>query len=481
MNYSNNKTKIMSLLKSKTTVIREKRLQTLTAYYGKLDTRLEEFATKQLIQRVRTFSQDTLSDIMYSLKIIATIKNAAVIIHGASGCAVSRLTFRLKDENNGKWAITNLNEHDSIMGSDEKLRETIKQICQLHHPEMIFIVLTPIVAINNDDIESVVKELEDELNIVIVPVYTDGFRSKIGVTGYDSISYAIIKHLLPARKTEKIPGLVNLISVSENRQDVEEISYLLQKFGWTVNIFPQYTSLENIKRLSHAERSIVLNSDEGSYPAIILESLADIPYLQTDIPVGITQTEMWITHIAECAGCKSLAFQQIQAEKEKYKISSLKNICQQKIFVNLPPLLAFAVIRLVEDMGHKVTGLKLHYLDINHLSQIEKIKETKQNFFLMVGDGQIFEEENILRKYPPDLYIGKEVDYAAAIRNGIPVVDLEYTPTIGFRGVFNITKKILRASSNLSFVRLLTEIETKSYSKNWLKKNPNWFIKQEVK
>jgi nitrogenase molybdenum-iron protein alpha chain len=472
---------MMNLLKSKTAVIREKRLQTVTAYYGPSDTLLEEFTAGQLIQRVRTFSQDAWNDVMYSLKIIATIKDAAVVIHGASGCAVSRLTFRLKDENNGKWAITNLNERDSIMGSDKKLYETVKQVYQLHHPEIIFIVSTPIVAVNNDDIESVTKELEGELNIAVVPIYTDGFRSKTGVTGYDIVSHAVMKHWLPNLKTEKIPGLVNLISVSENLQDTEEIYRLLQNFGWTVNLFPQYTSLKNIKRLAQAERSIVLNSDEGNYPAIILKNIVDIPYFQTDIPVGITQTETWMTRIAEYAGCETKIHQWIQFEKEKYDTLSLRNIGQQKIFVNLPPALAFAVIKLAEELGHHVIGLKLPYLDINHLSQIEKIKENKQDFFLMVGDGQIFEEENMLRKYPPDLYLGKEGDYATAIRNGIPVIDLEYTPVVGFRGVFNVAKKMARTSSNLSFVQLLTGIETKTYSENWLKKNPGWFIKQEIK
>jgi nitrogenase molybdenum-iron protein alpha chain len=472
---------MMNLLKSKTAVIREKRLQTVTAYYGQSQTLLEEFVSGQLIQRVRTFSQDALNDVMYSLRIIATIKNAAVVIHGASGCAVSRLTFRLKDENNGKWATTNLNERDSIMGSDKKLYETAKQIYQLHHPEIIFIVSTPIVAINNDNIESVAKELEEELNIAVVPIYTDGFRSKTGITGYDIVSHAIMKHWLPNSKTEKIHGLVNLISVSENMEDVEEIILLLQNFGWTVNLFPQYTSLNNIKRLAQAERSIVLNPDEGNYPAIILKNVVDIPYFQKEIPVGITQTETWITRIAEYAGFETKINQWIQSEKEKYDTSLLRNIGQQKIFVNLPPTLAFAVIKLVEEFGHNVIGLKLPYLDVNHLPQIEKIKENKQDFFLMVGDGQIFEEENILRKYPPNLYIGKEGDYATAIRNGISVIDLENTPVIGFRGIFNIAKKIARTSSNLSFVQLLTGIKTKTYSENWLKKNPNWFIKQEVK
>jgi nitrogenase molybdenum-iron protein alpha chain len=472
----------MSLLKSKTAIIREKRLQAIAAYYGKPDTLLEEYAEGQLAQRVRTFSQDVPNDILYALQIISTVKNAALVIHGAAGCGVARLSFHLTDEIKGKWAITNLNERDSIMGSESKLREAIKQVHKLHRPEIIFIISSPVVAINNDDIESVVEELKDELNIAIVPVYTDGFRSKIGATGYDIVSHAIIKHILPARKVEKIPNLVNLLSISEKPEDIAEITRLLHEIGLTVNLFPQHASLENIKRLPQASFSIAFNLDEGDYPGVVLEKRFEIPFLQTDIPVGMAHTETWISEIGKYSEQETKVLELIQSEKEKLSAELKKDLSiKQKVFVNLPPALAFGVAELLEELGHEVIGLKLSFLDVHHIQQIEKIKANKSNFSLLVGEGQAFEEENVLRKLQPELYIGKGGDYSTAIRQGIPVINLENLPVAGFKGSLNLSKKIAKTLSNQSFVQLLAGIKTKTYTESWLKKNPNWFIKQEVK
>jgi nitrogenase molybdenum-iron protein alpha chain len=468
-------------LKSKTAIIREKRLQTITAYYGKPDTLLEEYSEGQLAQRVRTFSQDYPSDMIYALKILTTVKEAAIIIHGAAGCGTGRLSFHLTDEINGNWAVTNLNERDSIMGSDAKLREAIKQIHQQYHPKIIFILSTPVVAINNDDIESVVEEWKEDSTVTVVPVYTDGFRSKTGVTGYDVVSHAIIKHTLAARKEEK-SEFVNLLSVSEKQEDLEEISRMLHETGLSINLFPQYTSIENIRRLPEAAFSIAANPDEGDYPGVILEKKFNIPFLRPGIPVGIANTETWIAEIGKLTNHETQARQLIESEKGKLTAGLEKYPAgKRNVFVNLPPALAFAITGLLEELGYKVIGLKLPFFDLYHVPQIEKIRMEKSDFSLLVGDGQLFEEENALKKLQVGLYIGRGGDDSVAIRNGIPVVNIENLPVAGFKGALNLARKIIKTQSNLSFVQSLAGIETKTYIGNWLNKSPNWFIKQEVK
>jgi nitrogenase molybdenum-iron protein alpha chain len=472
----------MNLLKSKTAVIRENRLQTLSAYSGLPDALLSEFAESRLAQRVRTFSQDTFSDMQYALNAITSIKNAATVVHGAAGCGVSRLTFRPTSELNGRWLITNLNERDSIMGGDAKLRKAIRQAHQLYRPEIIFILTTPVVAINNDDVESVVSELKDEMGVAIVPVYTDGFRSKSGVMGYDTLFHAIVKHLLPAQKPDKISGLVNLLSVSENAENIKEISSILHNIGLRVNLFPQQASLENIKRLPLAEWSIAVNSDESGLAGALLEKCFDIPFLDAGVPAGFAQTEAWINRIAESTGRSEPASRFIRSEKDKWNaVRDTLSCPKQNVFVNLPPLLAFAVSEMLEELGHEIAGLKLPYLDIAHIARIEKIKLDKPDFSFCVGDGQVFEEENVLQKLRPGLYIGQGGDYAAAIRNGIPAIDVESLLTVGFKGVVHIAKKIKRTVANSSFTNLLAEVEARTYSDGWSKKNANWYIKKEVK
>ncbi|MDP4270614.1 MAG: nitrogenase component 1 [Bacteroidota bacterium] len=472
----------MDVLRAKLTAIREKRLHAISAFYGKTETLLSEHAEdRQFAQRVRTFSQDAAGDILYALNIISTIRDAAIVVHGAAGCAVSRFVTDLSEVDEVKWAITNLNERDSIMGSDAKLREAVIQINKLHQPKIIFIVSTPVVAINNDDIESVVEELKDELGIAIIPIYSDGFRSKIGTTGYDLVSHSIIKQLLPPQGTEKL-GFANLISVSEKADDIKELHWLLNEIGLKTNIFPRYTALANIRNAKKASFSIAINPDEANYPGTALENRFQIPYIQSVLPIGIGNTAKWLTEIAIATGRETEARELIAKEKARLLESLGKNrTVRKKAFVSLPPAQAIAITGLLEELGFDYVGLRLAYIDEQHIDFLNKLQETRPDFQLLIGDGQLFEEENVIRKLEPDLYIGNGGDFAVAIRNGIPVVNLENVSILGFSGAANFAEKTRKVLLNSSFTELLSQRETKSYTKEWLKKSTNWFIKQEVK
>jgi nitrogenase molybdenum-cofactor synthesis protein NifE len=473
----------MDLLKPKSATIREKRLQAISAYYGKAEQLLYEHAEGQFVQRVRTFSQDVPGDIIYALRLISTIQNSAIVVHGASGCAVNRLSQYLFDYSDGQWAITNMNERDSIMGSDVKLREAIKQVYKLHSPEIIFVVSTPVVAINNDDIESIVEELKEELDLPIVPVYTDGFRSKIGSTGYDMVSHSITKHILSPRKGEPVAA-INLLSISENPEDLNEACQLLSKLDLKLNVFPRFSSLRTIKKLKDASFSVSINPDEARYPGTILESRYQIPYIQPVIPVGIENTAQWLNAVASVTGRLPEAQTLIIREKDRLaELLTQQNLTKKrKVFVSLPPSLAFGVAGLLKELGQEVAGLKLLYIDQSHIQNLEQLKADHPEFSFLVGEGQLFEEENVLQKIKPEIYIGQSSDFSAAVRNGIPVINLDHCPILGFAGAGNLALEIRKTTSNRSFQEILkVKIGSRTYTSDWLKKSPNWFIKQEVK
>jgi nitrogenase molybdenum-iron protein alpha chain len=476
----------MSILRQKASPIREKRLFAIGAYYGKAEILLSEYEeNEQFTQRVRTFSQDSQSDILTALNVISTIKDAAVIVHGAAGCGVGRLSLVPNDENNTKWAVTNLNERDSIMGSGSKLQEAILQIYKLHEPKLIFIVLAPIVSINNDDIESVVEELKGELETTIIPVYSVGFRSKIGSTGLDLVSHSILKRFFKIN-TEVVPSdYVNLLTVAEKKSDVTEATRLLNELGLKINLFPRYTSYENIKQVSNASFSISVNPDDSIYPGEVLKERFDIPYIQSVIPIGIDNTSQWITDIAIATDRKKKAHELLTLEKEKlFTLVRKKDNIKPKIFISLTPAYGIAVIKLVEELGYEIVGYKFSFLDNQHLSFVKQIKDEKPDIPVFVGNGQYFEEENVIRKIKPELYIGSNnSDFTVAVRNGIPVINIDNFSIFGFNGVINFANKITKTLANTSFVKSLasSEAESDTYKTEWLRKSTNWFIKQEVK
>ncbi|MDR1765674.1 MAG: hypothetical protein LBR77_06240, partial [Lachnospiraceae bacterium] len=75
-------------IRGKTPAIREKRLNAIGAYFGTVGGALHELYDGRLAQRVRTFSQDKDSDILYALQAIGTIRGAGIVIHGPRGCGI---------------------------------------------------------------------------------------------------------------------------------------------------------------------------------------------------------------------------------------------------------------------------------------------------------------------------------------------------------------------------------------------------------
>ncbi|WP_254906573.1 hypothetical protein [Clostridium tyrobutyricum] len=98
-----------------------------------------------------------------------------------------------------------------------------------------------------------------------------------------------------------------------------------------------------------------------------------------------------------------------------------------------------------------------------------------------MADGQPFEEENILNRLKPDLYIGLSHHSTLAARLGIPSVAIDNLDILGFNGVKNFIKAVYKTLNNRKFLEILSKKDRLPYKKNWYNKSTNWYIKQEVK
>ena len=474
----------MDFYKHKTSQIREKRLGTISAYYGNAETILNEINSGNINQRIRTFSQDIFSDIQYAVQLLSTIRDIAIVVHGPAGCSLARFNFDLSYDDSVKVAVTNLNERDSIMGSEVKLKDAIKQVYSNYSPKLIFIVTTPVVAINNDDVDSVADEFKADNNINVIPLYTDGFRSKTGISGYDAALHAIIKNLLPKKLNSTITkgNFINLLSISENINDIKELIRLLNSIGLPVNILPRFSSIENFTKSPDALVSVTINPDESNYLGGAISEKYGIPLLQPPLPLGIKKTSEWINQIAKVFNLEEAAGKVIIEE-----VSLLEKFLEnhkytgKKIFINLPPAYAFEIIEFLEDLGFETVAVKVPYLDKTHIHYLEKFASEKSELPILVGEGQSFEDVNAILKTKPDLYICLSADSDNAIKEGVPVIDIGSIPVLGYKGVYNLIENIERKLTNLSFVSYLSDSKSNVYADSWLQKKPNWYIKQEVK
>lgn len=467
----------MSFIEERKALTREKRLSTLSHYNGSLEQLRNDVKGTEIRQRIRTFSQVTNDEILFAIRLLSKVEQSAIVVHGAVGCAASGIYFH--EEKNLHWYSTNLNERDTILGGDEKLRKAVIRAYEEQNPKVIFIVGTPVVAINNDDVNSCILELEEELDVKIVSIYTDGFKTKTPTTGYDIVLHALLRYVVERNPKEK-EDFINVVTVSENKEDIAAVVKILKDLDIAYQLVPQYSSIEKIRKSGSAKGTICLNADEGEYFAKGLEELTGVPYIRTESPIGVRGTRHFIRKLA-----KALAIEEKAAEYIKTREEVLKNVQRElfagrSVFLDTKLALTENLVDFVESLGGKIAGIAVTYVDLNNRSVIEKLDSFVNATPVVVANGQPFEKANLLSKEHIDFYISTEEDVAFAAQQGSIPVSLAHSPIFGYEGIRQFVGLIEKSEATEGIRKLILE-QNAFYKASWLKKSSNWYVKQEVK
>lgn len=457
---------------------REKRTGAIAAYSGTIAALWSESSGAGLSQRVRTFAQDQSSDLQRAFSLLRTIRGLGIVVHGPAGCAAA---LQAGEGFAAPWVVSGIDERDSIMGGDRRLRAAILALAAAHRLSAIAVVTSPVVAINNDDIDSVRLELADELGIPVIPVLTDGFRTKVAAGGYDTAVHALLKHL-PAPPQPASENRVSLLAIAESAEDVAHLRSLLAEAGVSATAVPRYGHIDDISCAGQARLSVSLDPDESNYAGEALRSLYGVDYLELPVPIGAAATGDWLRAVggAMARGNQADAVDRLHRERlavERFRLPPVG----ARVFVHLPARPAFAVIDLLTDLGLAIAGLGLTAVSASHNPSLHSLAEQTPDLAVLVGEGQAFEEVNLVRRLRPDLIVTRGQAAVHLLRLGIPVVDLQRVPLFGYQGVVRVADTITRRLANPSLARFLGEGEEARYTESWLGKSTHWFIKHEVK
>jgi nitrogenase molybdenum-iron protein alpha/beta subunit len=474
----------MPSLPSRILAIAERRLGSIDAYYGPVQPLIDGYRDGQFFaQRIRTLSQTKGDEITVILALLHQIKNTVTVVHGARGCAAMQNYLESYDGHGAPVFSTNLTEDNSIMGAEEVLRKTILAAVERHNPEAVFVVTTPIVAINNDDVQTVAADLGEKLKIPVVPIYADGFKSKTSANGYD-IAYHSLAGYLVAEKRATDKKLVNIILSDGSEEDMYKIAELISSIGLNPNIFPRFGSLSAIRNSANAAATIGLKPD-SRVMGEFLERERQVPYYLFEQPVGPGGTLRWLEAILEKTGNKSEPLEFIKSREKKkadeLAANSETNLNGKRVYISGDIHTAVALAGLVKEFGGSISGLSLANIDKNSVALLdETYKKNGWAFNIHIGDGQVFEQANILTREKPDVYLGATGQAVHAARLGIPSVNYSPLPLYGYDSAVNLIRAINRTWNNRSFVEKLGSYASVYSRSSWFGKNPNWYIKQEV-
>lgn len=461
---------------------RESRIGSLTAFNGTLADLSEQTEEGTLSNCDRCFSQSANCASMCCLNQLARIRDIVIVHHGPSGCSITgqnaytivkQLQKKRGIVNDTVYVGTDMNEKDTIFGSEETLKDIVRECYRRHKPKAIFVSSSCASGIIGEDIDAVVDELREEIDVPIAAVHCEGFKSHIQATGFDLSDHAVLQTIVKKPKEKR--NVINFKNFFESARP--EIIEIFKNFDVTPMFFYTNASVEELSRMSESLATVSVCQTLGNYMGNALEELYGVPYVRTINPLGVTGFETWLRQIGDVIGKSAEVEKYIEQERAKY-IPQIEEIKKElkglRVVLGMGPGYTLEIARVVEELGMKVVwATAWHYdkqfEDGQTPKALDYLVDNNIDFNVTVADSQNYELLNILNTIKPDLYISRHNGTTVwAIKQGFPALFAgdEYF-IFGYKGTLHFANAVLDVIRNRSFEKNLVKHTKVPYTDWW--------------
>ncbi len=473
---------------------RENRLGSITGYVGSLQDLASQSRCGSLKGCSRCFSQSSTCLSGCALAQLGAIRDIAVIHHGPSGCSVTSTQLYITTKqvaakrgiiNNSVYIGTDMNERDTIFGAADSLRDIVLEVNRRYRPKAIFVSSSCATGIIGEDIDSIVDEIKKEIEVPVVAVHCEGFKSRIWATGFDISDHAVLSGIVKPPMQKR--NTINFKNFFESARG--EIIEIFKNLDLEPVFLYANATIEELEHMSEAVATTCICGTLGNYLGNGLEELYGVPYIRSINPLGVTGFETWLREIGRVAHKEEEIEKYIQEQREIYlpQIEEVKKELKGLTAVlGMGPGYTFEVSRVLEELGIKVIwALAWHYDKKYENGEIppamDFLLENEIDFSASVSDQQNFEVMNILNKYQPDLYLSRHPGSTVwAIKQGITAVYVadEYM-IFGYKHTLEFAHTVLDTVRNRSFEKNLAKRVRLPYTKWWYQQEVGSFLEEE--
>jgi nitrogenase molybdenum-iron protein alpha chain len=474
--------------------VRERRLHSVVTYDGTAKDLYEKSRDLSFSPGERSYSQCSSCMGGQGAGVVAHIRDVAIVCHSPIGCDAGMFNAALAARGTavarGKEMFdlhtmsVNLQERDTIFGASEKLKDALREADRRFKPKAIMVSTSCASGIIGEDIESVADEMEEELGYPIVPIYCEGFKSKIWSTGFDAVFHAILRKLVkpPEKKQE---DLINVF----NFEGTDTFSPLLARMNLRVNYLVALTSLEQLEKISEAACSTTICETLSMYIAAVLEEKYGVPEIKSASPYGLDWTDDWLRAIGKLTNREALAEKLIAEERAKYsdEIEELRQkLSGKRLYVVSGDSFAHNLANIGKSLGLELAGATALHHDlrtdnpesINTLNALIMSNGDIPNF--TVCNMQPYQVVKILRKLKPDLLICRHMGLTGiGSKLGIPTLfegDANYS--IGYEGVVKMGRRIYEALQTKKLVENIARHVELPYTDWWLNEEDPFYFEE---
>ena len=483
-------------LESSNVATRENRIGSITGYIGTLSDLAEQSGCGTLKGCSRCFSQSSTCLSSCALGQLSAIRDVAIIHHGPAGCSVVSAGAYYLDKvmakkrgvtNNTVYVGTDMNEKDTIFGSSDAIRKIILEVNKRYSPKAIFVTSSCATGIIGEDIDSVVDDVRDEIDVPIVAVHCEGFKSRIWATGFDISDHAVLSSIVQPPKQKR--NTINFKNFYESARP--EIIEIFKNFDLEPIFLYCNSTVEELSHISESLATTCICGTLGNYLGNGLEEKYGVPYIRTINPLGIAGFETWLREIGRVTE-RSDAVEKYIAEQRAIYIPQIEKIKNElkglKAVLGMGPGYTFEVSRVLNELGIEVVWALAWHYDKKYENgdvppSMEYLLENGVDFEASVADQQNYEVMNILNKYQPDLYLSRHPGSTVwAIKNGTPAVYVadEYM-IFGYKHTLEFAQSVLDSIHNRSFEKNLARRVKLPYTEWWYEQNVDKFLEEGKK
>lgn len=475
---------------------RESRLGSITGYVGSLNDLATKSECGTLKGCSRCFSQSSSCLSGCALGQLGGIRDVAVIHHGPAGCSVTSTSLYSVTKqvaakrgivNNSVYIGTDMNEKDTVFGAAEKLRDIILEVNRRYHPKAIFVSSSCASGIIGEDIDSVVEEVKDEIEVPVIAVHCEGFKSRIWATGFDISDHAVLSGIVKPPKQKR--NTINFKNFYESARN--EIIEMFKNFDLEPIFLYANATVEELEHMSESVATTCICGTLGNYLGNGLEEKYGVPYVRSINPLGIAGFEAWLREIGKVAHKEAEVEKYIEEQRAIY-IPQIEEVKKElkglRAVLGMGPGYTFEVSRVLNELGIEVVWALAWHYDKKYENgdvppSMEYLLQNDIDFEASVADQQNFEVMNILNKYQPDLYLSRHPGSTVwAIKQGTPAVYVadEYM-IFGYKHTLEFAHVVLDTIRNRSFEQNLAKRVKLPYTDWWYKQNVGTFLEEAKK
>ncbi len=279
------------------------------------------------------------------------IYDSEICLHGPQGCMQTvREAYALQNREYD-YCQTAMSQKSVIFGGTQVLISALLETMDPYDragPKILVSTCAP--EIIGDDVEDVISRINPRLPVGGV---SGGFRGNHYWGINETLLQLVKKFVDPYPFPE--PGLVNLVGnlggARQWRADVGEMIRLLSALGLTVNRLGCNNVLDDLRKVSRAEATLLMTPEIGEPTANYLHRIFDIPILISPLglPLGLRGTEVWLQTVAEKLNVDAERLNSLLGREEEEVRIKLKVGLNNMVFIEKTTLLKHLPVAVVAE------------------------------------------------------------------------------------------------------------------------------------